>query len=487
MEVILALVVGLSLGAAVATLICWRKMAGQAAQVERLNGQIEGLNGQIGNEKARWEETKRDIEEHFRSSLEERERSHRALVEEKERAYQTALEARDRSHRESLSAQQVQFDEMMKKVEAQMKVATDEMLKQRQKEFSESSNANLGQLLNPLRETMDQMKQAMTDSTLKQAEIGSEMRTNVENMMRQSEQVRSSADKLHNMFSRGNLRAQGDWGEMVLSELLESQGLTEGRHYDIQYVLRDADGHAVRSEQGKEMRPDVVLHLDRQREVIIDSKVSLAAYMDYANAATEEERQRHLKTHIENLKAQVRELAKKDYSSYIQPPKVKMGYVIMFVPHSGALWTAMREQPDLWRWAMSQNVFIADEQTLFAALRLISLTWTQIAQEENHRKVYALAEEMLSRVGKFLASYKTIGEALEKAEKAYHDGEKKLTTGQSVVTTCNKLVKLGAKSPKRKSGEDMFPMADEETMLENLHENASEGEQNDTIGNNIIS
>ena len=168
--------------------------------------------------------------------------------------------------------------------------------------------------------------------------------------------------------------------------------------------------------------------------------------MDFVNAETEDDRQRHLKAHVDSLQRHIKGLADKDYSSYIRPPKVRMDYVIMFVPHSGALWTALNAQPDMWRRAMERNVFIADEQTLFAALRIVSLTWTQIAQTENHEKVYALANEMLDRVGQFMKKYQLLGKALENAQKAFEDGEKKLQpSGQSILQTCAKLQKLGAK------------------------------------------
>jgi DNA recombination protein RmuC len=264
-------------------------------------------------------------------------------------------------------------------------------------------------------------------------------------MMRQSEAAMKSADELNRTFRLGN-RVQGDWGETILDELLESQGLKRGIHYDTQPYIRDAAGNIIHTEKGSALRPDVIMHLDQRREVIIDSKVSLTAFMDYSNANTEEERKRLLKAHIDSLKAHVRELSTKDYSAYIQPPKARMDYVIMFVPHSAALWTALNAQPDLWRNAMTQNVFIADEQTLFAALRIINLTWTQIAQAQNHEKVYALANELLERVGQFMKKYQDIGTALERATKAYEDGGRKLAPqGQSILTTCAKLQKLGAK------------------------------------------
>jgi DNA recombination protein RmuC len=236
----------------------------------------------------------------------------------------------------------------------------------------------------------------------------------------------------------------------VLDELLQSQGLTKGIHYDTQAVIKDATGKTVRSEEGSIMRPDVILHLDQRRELIIDSKVSLTAFIDYVNADNEDDRQHYLKSHIDSLQKHVKELSAKDYSSYIQAPKVKMDYVIMFVPHTGALWTALNAQPDLWRRAMEKNVFIADEQTLFAALRIINLTWTQIVQAQNHEKVFALANEMLNRVGQFWNEYEAMGKALEKAAKAYEDGKKKITDGgQSINTTANQLIKLGAKQSDR--------------------------------------
>ena len=359
------------------------------------------------------------------------------------------MAAQEKRHEQATKAQQELFDETMEKVTAQVKSATDEMLKQRQKEFAESSNTNLEQIVTPLRETIEKMKQTMRDNTLKHAELSSEMKVNLENMMKHSVAAKESADELARVFKHRS-KVQGDWGERVLGELLESQGLTQGVHYEMQATIRDAAGNVVRTDTGGNLRPDVIMHIDNNREIIIDSKVSLTAFMDYINAENEEERQKHLKAHIESIQKHVKELSKKDYSSYIKAPKVRMDYVIMFVPHTGALWTALNTQPDLWRKAMEMNVFIADEQTLFAALRMINLTWTHIAQAENHEKVYELANEILERVGMFMKSYDSIGDAIKKAQKAYEEGEKKLSpNGQSILQTCSKLEKLGAKQNKK--------------------------------------
>lgn len=457
MELIAAIILGFVVGSVMGWMISRGKQQALVTKIEMLQTQADAQTAALQRQLDEWKDSaheqmetqKQEAEKRRQEALQEKEKACREALDAKDAACREMLAGQERRHAEAMEAQQARFEEMMAKVSAQVKSATDDMLKQRQKEFAEASHTNLGQIVNPLRETIDKMKQAMSENTLKQTSMSSEMKANIEHMMRQSAAAQKSAEELTRVFKHGT-KVQGDWGETVLDELLEAQGLTRGIHYDVQSVIRDGNGEVVKSEEGGLMRPDVILHLDQRREVIIDSKVSLTAFIDYVNAETEDQRQQYLKAHIESLQKHVKELSVKDYSSYIRPPKVKMDYVIMFVPHTGALWTALNAQPDLWRKAMDKNVFIADEQTLFAALRIINLTWTQITQVQNHEKVYALANEMLDRVGQFMKKYQALGKALDNAKSAYEDGEKKLQpSGQSILQTCNKLVKLGAKQSDR--------------------------------------
>lgn len=457
MELIAAIILGFVVGSVMGWMISRGKQQALVTKIEMLQTQADAQTAALQRQLDEWKDSaheqmetqKQEAEKRRQEALQEKEKACREALDAKDAACREMLAGQERRHAEAMEAQQARFEEMMAKVSAQVKSATDDMLKQRQKEFAEASHTNLGQIVNPLRETIDKMKQAMSENTLKQTSMSSEMKANIEHMMRQSAAAQKSAEELTRVFKHGT-KVQGDWGETVLDELLEAQGLTRGIHYDVQSVIRDGNGEVVKSEEGGLMRPDVILHLDQRREVIIDSKVSLTAFIDYVNAETEDQRQQYLKAHVESLQKHVKELSVKDYSSYIRPPKVKMDYVIMFVPHTGALWTALNAQPDLWRKAMDKNVFIADEQTLFAALRIINLTWTQITQVQNHEKVYALANEMLDRVGQFMKKYQALGKALDNAKSAYEDGEKKLQpSGQSILQTCNKLVKLGAKQSDR--------------------------------------
>ena len=442
MEIILAIIIGVVTGAVIGFVIA------QGKGKEKQNT-IDKLQWQLDIEKQKAQQIQANLEKQIESIKADCDKRVAEVKADAGKQTADALAAQEKRHEQAIKAQQELFDETMAKVTAQLKSATDDMLKERQKEFAESSNTNLGQIVNPLRETIEKMKQTMNESTLKQTELSSEMKVNLENMMKHSDAAKQSADELARVFKHKS-KVQGDWGERVLDELLESQGLTEGVHYETQATMRDASGNVVKTDTGGNLRPDVIMHIDSNRDIIIDSKVSLTAFWDYVNAENEDERQKHLKAHIDSVQKHVKELSKKDYSSYIKAPKVRMDYVIMFVPHTGALWTALNAQPDLWRKAMEMNVFIADEQTLFAALRMISLTWTQIAQAQNHEKVYELANEILDRVGKFMKSYESIGKAIKSAQDAYEEGEKKLApSGQSIIQTCAKLEKLGAKQNSR--------------------------------------
>ena len=395
----------------------------------------------LGREKGSLEEELAKVKDEIPGRIAE-------AVEAAGKAKDAVIEAREQAHKQAMEDLRSRFDETIAKVSAQVKVDTEKMLKDRQQEFSASSGEAIAGLMKPVREKLEDLRKAMEENSTVHKSAESAIKSDVDNLMQFAGRVSKSADQLAAAFKHGN-KFQGIWGETILEELLSSQGLTKGIHFDVQPTIVDSEGRAVRNEDGSIMRPDVIIHLDTRREVIVDAKTSLSAYVNYVNAESEEERERSLRAHIESIRNHVRELAKKNYSAYIQPPKVSAGYVIMFVPNMGALWTALNAEPDLWRWAAGQNVYIADEQTLYGALRIVQLTWTQVQQEQNHEKVFALAGEMVDRVEKVISSYENVGKALDAAKKAYDEGHRKLEPhGQSIVTTAMKLARLGAKKGK---------------------------------------
>lgn len=389
-------------------------------------------------------------EKSFRSAMEEKERSYTSIINEKEQAHLAALLREQEHSKDSLEALQGRFDETVAKMKAELETQTSQILKKRQEEFEASSSENVSRILQPLNENIRQMREAVDKNTIRHSEMGGKLSDNIKLVIEHSDLARQSAERLVDALKGGG-KIQGDWGETILTELLQSQGLVEGIHFDTQTAMKDMAGNTVKGEGNRTFRPDVILHLDRQRDIIIDAKVSLSAYLDYVNASTDDQRDRALRSHIQSVENHVNELSKKDYTAYVLPPRLRMNYVIMFVPNTVALYAATTAKPDLWRKAMEKNVYIADEQTLYAALRIINMTWRQIAQAENHEKVYSLANEMLDRVSAFYEKFSKIGKQLDDARKSYDDALNKLKdSGKSIPQTCRKLVNLGATVKMRK-------------------------------------
>lgn len=385
-------------------------------------------------------------------------------------SHKQLIDKMEENQAEALRQLKNQFEETSKSMSSQLQVVTEQMLKQRQTEFSQTSSEKIGNILKPLEMSLKAMQDKVAQNSTQQAELGGKLSESIANLLQHTESAQASAEKLAAML-KGNSKHQGEWGERILKEILEALNLQEGIHFDLQHTFTDARGQALKNEEGRMGRPDVILHIDQNKDVIIDSKVSLSAYLDYLEAETDETRQDALKRHITSLEKHVAELVKKDYLNYIKPPRERLGYVIMFVPNTNALLLATQTKPTLWREAMEKNVYIADEQTLYAALKIVSLTWRQISQNANHAEVFKLAEEMINRVAAFTKSYNEIGDVLNKAVKSYKEGKKKLEEGgQSIPQTCRKLIQLGAKPPKPQKGVD--------ASLFNLDEDDLSSEEN---------
>lgn len=387
---------------------------------------------------------KEDADRRLADYKEEVLKRHNTVVDELKANHQRLLDEQDRRHRSDTEALEKRFSDTIAALREQVENTTNTMLKQRQEEFSDASTKNIDSIVKPLKETIDKMKEEMAKNSTVQTTMSAEIKTNMEHMIRQSIEAQRSAEELTRAFKHES-KTQGDWGEVVLSNLLEKQGFTPGKDFETQVVMRDEDGQTIRPDEGENLRPDVLLHLDDKRDVIIDSKVSMTAYIDYANAEDELSRRHFLKEHIASLKKHVDELSAKNYTQYQINPH--LDFVIMFVPQVPALWAATAEEPSLWQDAMEKKVFIADEQTLYAALRIIRITWTHIDQEQNHKRLFELAQEMINRTGLFLKEYDTIGHSLQQALEAFENGKKKLQPGgMSIGTTANNILKLGVEN-----------------------------------------
>ena len=320
------------------------------------------------------------------------------------------------------------------------------------KRLKEENKENMGTITQPLKDAISEMRKAINENTKDHTEQSASLKEQLRMMMESNREIGEKAENLANVLRRDN-KVSGNMGEIILGDLLASQGLTEGIHYEVQARLRDELGRPLKNEDtGKEMQPDVILHYPQGQDAIVDSKVSLVAYEKYVNAETPEDKDRYLQEHIKSVRSHVNELARKDYSKYIKNGRETVDFVIMFVPFESSLQLALANDPTLWRDAFERKVFVTGEQNLLGILHMIHIAWVQNQQAENQEKVFGIAEQLLDRLGDFIQRYQKVGEQLDQAHRAYEAAGNKLFSGrQSVVQKGRELIDLGGKeNPNRK-------------------------------------
>ena len=338
-----------------------------------------------------------------------------------------------------------QFAQRLSLVQEQLKNTTEILLRQRSEELDKTNMAQMGAILTPLREVIKEMKDSMDDNKESFARSTSALGEQLRQMMTVTNSLGSEAEKLSKALQTGP-KVQGDFGEMKLRDLLDKFGFSVGLEYDVQYVMRDAKGKVIRNDDTNDsMRPDVVLHYPEEKDVIIDAKASLTAFIGYVNATTDEERSRYLEDHVKSVRKHINELADKQYYRYNMDGRQTLDFVIMFIPNESAMQAALYKDPDLWSYAFNKKVFVTSEQNLYAVLRMLEIAWIQRRQTENQEKVFGLANLMIDRVGDFIERFEDIGDKVDKLQKSYDSAHTKLTGNQSMLVPARKLVNMGAK------------------------------------------
>lgn len=338
-----------------------------------------------------------------------------------------------------------QFAQRLSLVQEQLKNTTEILLRQRSEELDKTNMAQMGAILTPLREVIKEMKDSMDDNKESFARSTSALGEQLRQMMTVTNSLGSEAEKLSKALQTGP-KVQGDFGEMKLRDLLDKFGFSVGLEYDVQYVMRDAKGKVIRNDDTNDsMRPDIVLHYPEEKDVIIDAKASLTAFIGYVNATTDEERSRYLEDHVKSVRKHINELADKQYYRYNMDGRQTLDFVIMFIPNEAAMQAALYKDPDLWSYAFNKKVFVTSEQNLYAVLRMLEIAWIQHRQTENQEKVFGLANLMIDRVGDFVERFEDIGDKVDKLQKSYDSAHTKLTGNQSMLVPARKLVNMGAK------------------------------------------
>lgn len=383
-------------------------------------------------------------------------RQHEKQLTTLKREHEEQLASQKREHEGQLASQKKEQQEMLNQqlrlIKAEMNAASEKILKERVQELSTTNEQQLSGLLNPLRENIRQMKDAVEKSDRAQTVTMERLDASIKENLKQAQEVGQRAENLARALTSDN-KTQGNFGELRLKQLLEEMGLEEGLQFEEQTTLRDEQGRTVYDEdEGHRLIPDVILHFPDHRDVIIDSKMSFKAFQDYYSAQTDADRESALRRHVMSVKQHVSELSRKNYSRYIREDRQRLDFVMMYVFSESALQLALGSDPGLWKWAYDNGVVIAGSQSLFVMLRVLEMSWKQMRQVENQQEIMKTASMIVERVQIFYERFLKVDEQLHKTGEAFEDLKRSTSSsGLSITTAAAKLLKYGAQeNPKRR-------------------------------------
>lgn len=449
----LSAVIGLIIGAAVAWVIQAFARKRDAASAERdrliLQNAVDAANTESASLRTQLETAGQQLE--ASRSQTEAARSEAAASAAELKAAQTRTQMLEKNIEELKEARKAEteamrreYDEKLQKMVLTFRDSAAQILKEKSRDLSATNSEQIKNILDPLGRKMEEFRRAVEDSREKSLKNSASIEQQIRSMMEQTAAVGKQADNLATAL-RSNNKTVGNWGEVVLLNLLEGMGLREGEDYVKQETIRDSDGKAVLSEEGgRRLIPDVVLFLPENKAVVIDSKVSLEGYISYVNASDDTGRNVALASHSRSVESHVRELSAKNYSQYIRSAgRDSLDYTVMFIPNEGAFQLYYQNFREHWHEAFDRGIIIAGESNLFAMLKIIENTWVRVRQQKNIEEVMRIASELLDRVGKFANTFDDVGTVLNKAVGKFEDARKVLSGRQSIVVTARKLQKKG--------------------------------------------
>ena len=423
MEIIIASIIGILLAIAVGALVYWL----MRQQLTHVRQQLTTAEQALAKEQTKVQEAKLLLSQ---KELE--------LKYEKEKNEATRQQADEKL------AEQIKF------LQAELTNTTQKLLDIRSEKLEQTNRTQMSSIIDPLKETISKLEKEMKDTQTQHGNTTTRLEQSIKNLVEKTESIGNRADRLVETLLY-QPKSQGDWGELVVKEMLESQGLKEGIHYVYQPTLRDEKGQTLRNEEtNKIMRPDFILHLDDKEDVIIDSKMTITSYDNYVHAKTDDEREIYAKEILTSIHNHINELRRANYAAYIENGRKSADFVFMFIPNEGAMQVAMAHEKNLWRDTfLKDRIFIVSEMNLYAALRIVNVTWRQIEQNKSYAKVFQTVGLLLDRLNSFIEKFGKIEKGLKQASVAYEEANHQLVVGsRSVLDTGLRLRDMGVKTKK---------------------------------------
>ena len=444
----------------------------QAEQIKNLTSERDVQKTQAQNYYARIEEAKQDAEKRLNEQklasdkmladqadaldkrIAELKLAHEQQLQQIKEASELQLaQAKEAAEQQIEALRQMnreQVENQLKLIKEQMQTTSEEVLKRRQEELGERNREQVSKIIDPLQQSLKDMQEALDKSKEQQNEALTRLDETIKVNMQKNAALGETADRLTRALT-GEVKVQGNFGELKLKQLLEDLELKEGEQFDTQETLRDKAGNIAKGDDGKGLIPDFILHFPNNRHVVVDSKMSLTDYERYMNAEDgTPEKTEYLKSHIASVRAQVKRLAKKEYSKYLPNGYNSLNFAIMYVPIEGALNLALLNDSTLWREAYDQGVMILGPQTMYMNLRVLEMMWTQVRQLSNQQAMMDAANSVIDRVQDFGMRFMDVESSMNDTIKKI--AKLKITTadsGASIITAARNLLKAGAKENKK--------------------------------------
>ncbi|NIT55477.1 MAG: DNA recombination protein RmuC [Aliifodinibius sp.] len=453
---ILYIILGLILGYAVAHFKNKSSQALSKEEADALEKEREQAMQTISRLEERNERLDAEVSEAKNNYHKEQNRANEA---EKENV---RLKSVNDNLKERLDEQKEEMKNLQERFKDEFENLANKILEEKSKKFTEQNKEKMDQLLKPLGEKMEEFKKKVEETHKEDIEGRSSLKQHLEHLKEMNQQMAQEAKDLTRAL-KGDSKTQGSWGEVILQRILEKSGLSKGREYEIQ------ENH--RSEDGRNLYPDVVVYLPDEKRLVIDSKVSLKAYEKFSSAEDESEREQALKQHVSSLRSHVKGLSSKNYEQLYGGKSPD--FVLMFVPIESAFGVALQQDSSLYYDAFDKNIVIVSPSTLLATLATIDSVWKQEYQNKNAQKIAERGGKLYDKFVLFVESLEEIGMRIRQSQESYDQAMNRLKTGRGdLIGQADKLRKLGANNSKKLSSN----MLDQEEASDAIEDEAEEKE-----------
>lgn len=369
------------------------------------------------------------------------------LLDEKQSLFakNSELSAINESLQKSLQTQKEEIAKIQEDSKIQFENLANKILEEKTEKFTTLNQNNLKNILEPFQERILELKNRVNEAYEKENKERFSLAEKVKELAELNQQISEDAKKLTRAL-KGESKTQGNWGEMILESILEKSGLTKGREYFLEHELRDEDNKALFSEfSGKKMRPDAVIKYPDERNIIIDSKVSLTAFTDLVDEADQDIYMMKLNQHLTSIKNHINQLSQKAYDDYGK----SLDFVMMFIPSEPAYIAAMQADQNLWNYAYERRILLLNPSNLITSLKLIADLWKREYQNRNSMEIAERGAKLYDKFVGFVENLEKVGRNLDQAKNVYNDAYKQLSTGNdNLVTQTQKLKSLGIKNKK---------------------------------------